>query len=130
MSSLIANKIKTNFIFRTILCDTIHNLMYPTKICLFVIRLTQLFTIHYSAHNGYLQTTTVLFTRNASLHKANPIPTARRLINLFAFFCRSTQRVWRTFLNFNIPVLAFSWTLSKLHCCLCILFTLLVVAFA
>ena len=104
-----------------------------TIICLFDILLClQAFvsnnTCSVELYNDHLQTTTVLCTRNVSLYKTGWIITTRCLCCLVLF--SPTQTVWRTFLKENALVLAFSRTLSRLHCCLCSLFTLLAVAFA
>ena len=70
---------------------------------------------------AYLQTTIVLFIPNASLHKSVVV------CFVLSFLVLHKQYDER-FLKQNVPVLIFPRTLYLLHCCLCILFTLLVVA--
>ena len=86
------------------------------------------YLLFFSAYNHFvsnntcsldLQTTTVLAillqTRQTEL-----------LLLLVLSLYSPTQTVWPTFLKYNVRVLAFSRTLPQLHCCLCFLFTLLV----
>ena len=97
MSSLIANKVKINmclvsiklFIVHTVLCATIRTCTTYTVIittittCSLFLSAYNLFasnnTCSLDLFSGDHQTTTVLFTRNASSHKTEWIPTARRL---------------------------------------------------
>ena len=74
-------------------------------------------------YSGDLQTTTVLFTHNSSSHKTDRITTTCRLL-----FLALLQ--YHTIRKQNVNVLDFSRTLSRFHCCLCIMYTLIIVAFA
>ena len=130
MSSLNANKVKINMCFVSIKLSlllalfigaTVSNLYSNNynNYCLFGVLLTQLFAI---------QLTTKIF--KPRLFYSHPTRLHTRLTELllpvvcFAWPLYSPkQTVWRMFLKWNVRVLAFSRTLLRPHCCLCILFT-------
>ena len=76
--------------------------------------------------NGDLQTTTVFFIRDFTQDRLNSY---WLLLALPCLFMRE-RSVWWRFLKWNVRGFAFSRILSRLHCCLCIVYTLLIVGFA
>ena len=110
MSSLIANKVR----IYSVLCHCFQLMQLQQQL---LVRYSSLLTICLQAAN--------ISNHDCSLHARlhTRLTALQPLVACFILrFYSPTQKVWQTFLKRNVHVLAFSRTLSQLHCSLCILY--------